>query len=98
MTRRPVALLIAGGLLAVAPLPASARPHPSGGYFSAPSAYRIASISYTTSAVRVDHDTTTGDVNFLDTQSTTVTRRPGSGELGAGRIVAPIAGTTTGTD
>jgi hypothetical protein len=98
MSPRAVVVLISAVVLAAIPSASSARPVASGGYFGAPTSYRVASISYTTSAVRVEHDATTGDLNFVDTQSTRVnSRAPATSSLTPTTIATPIAGSTAGT-
>ena len=98
MSPRALAVLIGAAVLAATSATVSARPSRAAGYFSAPSAYRVASVSYTSSAIRVDHDQDTGDLSFVDAQSSKVTLHAGvRATLGAATIDAAITGATKGT-
>lgn len=75
--------------------------HPLG-FFADPSAYTVAGIAYSSSAIRRDHDTSTGALDFIDSQSTSARLRAGgrtfvSSSLNVFAIEAPLAGATNGT-
>jgi hypothetical protein len=97
MSLRRMAMCLMAGLMLAAPPVAGARPH-GGGYFSSPSSYRVVKITYTSSAVYQDHDITSGQLAFLDSQSSTVSLGQGHQSTGLGGDLAlPIKGVTTGT-
>lgn len=85
-----------------APATAGARTPHARGFFADPSAYRVVAISYSSSAVRRDHDPDTGALEFIDSQSTSAKARPGArasvnSSLNVVAVDAPITGATTGT-
>jgi len=93
---------VVAAVAAVSTRPAGAHTLHPRGFFGDPSAYSVASISYSSSAVRRDHDSTTGALDFIDSQSTSAKLRAGgrtsvSSSPNTVAVQAPLTGATNGT-